>query len=125
MRYLRIDPNGPKPEKPVGKRKKARARNPKAVFEDPVFKASEVKFYPPGYDTARSVVQVRKENGRLLREGCIESVRYLTADGRDLVEFTCSPASNSASAVLFRILVESGCVEKLKQKRTIERENPV
>lgn len=121
MEIYRINLNEPARARP----RKVYARNPKKTFEDPVFKASEVTFYPPDYDRAQSVVAVKKENGRILREGYIENIRYMTVDGKDLVEFTCSPAAESTAASLFSVLVEAGCVEKLTQKRTIKQENRV
>lgn len=126
MKILHIDLDNLKEKKPVKstKPRKAYARNPKQTYEDPVFKASEVKFYPPDYDRVRPIISIKKENGKLLREGCIEAVRYLTVDGKELIEFTCSPASDVRSA-LFRVLVEAECVEKLTQKRTVRQENLV
>lgn len=108
-------------KKPVksAKSRKAYAKNPRKTFDDPVFKASEVIFYPPDYDQARSIISIKKENGKLLCEGYIEAIRYLTIDGKELVEFTCSPTSNIMSAAPFRVLVESECIKKLTQKRTI------
>lgn len=126
MKILHIDLDRSKEKKPVksAKSRKVYARNPKQTYEDPIFKASEVTFYPPDYDRVRPIVSIRKENGKLLREGCIEAVRYLTVDGKELIEFTCSPASDSRLA-LFRILVEVECVENLMQKRTVRQETPV
>lgn len=121
MEIYRINLNEPARARP----RKVYARNPKKTFEDPVFKASEVTFYPPDYDRAQSIVAVKKENGRILREGYIENIRYMTVDGKDLVEFTCSPAAESTAASLFSVLVEAGCVEKLTQKRAIKQENRV
>lgn len=113
-------------KKPVkfAKPRKAYVRNPKQTYEDPVFKASEVTFYQPDYDRVQPIVSIKKENGKRLREGYIEAIRYLTVDGKELIEFTCSPTSDFKSA-LFRILVEAECVEKLTQKRTIKQENLV
>lgn len=127
MKILRIDLNRPEEKRPAkpAKPKKAYARNPKKTYEDPVFKASEVTFYPPDYDRTGPIISIRKENGKLLREGCVEAVRYLTVDGKELAEFTCSPATDSVSAALFRVLVEAECVERLTQKRTVRQENPV
>ena len=127
MKILRIDLNRPEEKRPAkpAKPKKAYARNPKKTYEDPVFKASEVSFYAPDYDESRPVISLAKENGKILREGCIESVRYLELGGKELVEFTCSPTAESMSTALFRVLVEAECVERLTQKRTVKQENPV
>lgn len=125
MKILRIDLGGSEEKRPVkpAKPKKAYARNPKKTYEDPVFKASEVAFYPPDYASARSIISVKKENGKILREGYIENIRRIAVNGKDLVEFTCSPAADSAAASLFSVLVEAGCVEKLTQKRTVKQGN--
>ena len=114
-------------KKPVksAKSRQAYARNPRKTFDDPVFKASEVTFYPPGYDCMHSIISVKKENGKILQEGYIEAIRYLTIDGKELVEFTCSPISNVMSAAPFSILVESECIKKLTQKRTVKQETSV
>lgn len=48
MEIYRINLNEPARARP----RKVYARNPKKTFEDPVFKASEVTFYPPDYDRA-------------------------------------------------------------------------
>ena len=121
MKILHIDLNEMEEKKPVksAKPRKAYAKNPRKTFDDPVFKASEVTFYPPDYDQARSIISIKKENGKLLCEGYVEAIRYLTIDGKELVEFTCSPTSNFMSAAPFRVLVESECIKKLTQKRTI------
>lgn len=121
MEIYRIDLNEPVRAKP----RKVYARNPKKTFEDPVFKASEVTFYPPDYDRTHSIISVKKENGKILREGYIENIRYITANGKDLVEFTCYPTADSVSASLFSILVEADCIKKLTQKRTAKQETPV
>ena len=127
MKILHIDLNrlGEKKQVKPAKPKKAYARNPKKTYEDPVFKASEVSFYAPNYDESRPVISLVRENGKILREGCIESVRYLELGGKELVEFTCSPTADSMSTALFRVLVEAECVERLTQKRTVRQENPV
>ena len=126
MKILRIDLDGPEEKRPVrpAKPRRAYARNPKKTYEDPVFKASEVTFYPPDYASARSIVSVKKENGKILREGYIENIRRVAVNGKDLVEFTCSPAADSAAASLFSVLVEASCVERLTQKRTLKQKNP-
>lgn len=123
MKIRRINLNG-KPRK-RRKRGRAYARNPKKTFDDPVFKASEAKFYAPDYDGTRTVLCLRRENGKFLREGCIESVRYIDAGGRELVEFTCSPTASAASPALFRAVVEAECIEKQTQKRTVKPEHGV
>ena len=122
MKILRIDLHKLKENKPVksAKPRKVYAKNPKKTFDDPVFKASEVNFYAPNYDESRSVISLTKENGKILREGYIEGVRYLELDGRELVEFTCSPTIDSVSAKLFRVFVEAECIERLMQKRTVK-----
>ena len=127
MKILRIDLDEMEEKKPVksAKSRKAYARNPRKTFDDPVFKASEVTFYPPGYDCMHSIISVKKENGKILQEGYIEAIRYLTIDGKELVEFTCSPTSNVMSAAPFSILVESECIKKLTQKRTVKQETSV
>lgn len=127
MKILRIDLDRPEEKKPVksAKPRKAYARNPKKTYEDPVFKASEANFYAPNYDESRPVISLTRENGKILREGCIENVRYLELGGKELVEFTCSPTADSVSTALFRVLVEAECVERLTQKRTVTQENPV
>ena len=127
MKILRIDLSKLKENKPIksAKPKKAHAKNPKKTFNDPVFKASEVRFYASNYDESRPVISLTKENGKILREGCIEGVRYLELNGRELVEFTCSPTTDSISTKLFRVLVEAECVERLTQKRTVRQENLV
>ena len=104
MKILRIDLDKPREKKPVkpARPRKAYARNPKKTFDDPVFKASEASFYAPDYDESRSVISLAKENGKVLREGCIEGVRYLELDGKELVEFTCSPTSDSTSTTMFQ-----------------------
>lgn len=127
MKTLRIDLDELEEKKQArrAKPRKVYARNPKKTFDDPVFKASEVSFYAPNYDETRPVISLTKENGKILREGCIENVRYLELDGRELVEFTCSPMTDSMSMTLFRVLVEAECIERLTQKRTVRRENLV
>lgn len=125
MKILRIDLHKLKEKKPVksAKPRKAYAKNPKKTFDDPVFKASEAKFYAPNYDESRSVISLIKENNKILREGYIEGIRYLELGGRELVEFTCSPTTDYVSTKLFRVLVEAECIERLTQKRTVKQEN--
>lgn len=127
MKILRIDLDEMEEKKSVksAKPRKAYARNPRKTFDDPVFKASEVTFYPPGYDQARSIISIKKENGKLLCEGYVEAIRYLTVDGKELVEFTCSCASDSMPAALFRVFVEAECIKKLTQKRTVKQKTLV
>jgi len=109
----------------AAKRRRAYARNPVKTVEDPVFKASEVRFYAPDFDNIRPVLVLHRENGKLIREGYVENVRYLTVDGKELAEFTCSPTAESNSPNLFRVLVEAECIERQVQKRTVKQENPV